>query len=202
MEKGKNKDNLSPDISDDDIFEAMKDIQGYIDITPADLKEIFRCAYRHATERLSRSVKAADIMSRAVYFVRTHTPLRDVAEIMAEKKISGVPVLDNAESVVGIISEKDFLVHMGSSDTAHVMGIISACLEGKGCLAAPIRSKKASDIMASPAITVHEESSAFEIIDLFNNKNINRVPVVDRSGKLTGIVSRADILRAQMIKGQ
>lgn len=190
------------EVSDSDIYEAMKDIPGYLDITPADLKEIFRFAYRHAIERLSRSVKAAEIMTRVVYFVRTQTPLRDVAEIMAEKRISGVPVLDETGSVTGIISEKDFLISMGSSDTEHVMGIISACLDGKGCLAAPIRSKKASDIMASPAITVHEESSAFEIIDLFNTKNINRVPVVDGSGKLTGIVSRADILKAQLIRRQ
>jgi len=191
---------LCLEVSDSDIYEAMKDIPGYLDITTADLKEIFRFAYRHAIDRLRRSVKAADIMTRAVYFVKTHTPLRDVAEIMAAKRIAGVPVLDDAESVVGIISEKDFLAHMGNADTAHVMGIISACLEGKGCLAAPIRSKKASDIMASPAITVYEDTSAFEIIGLFNDRNINRVPVVDSSGKLTGIVSRADILRAQLVK--
>jgi len=191
---------LPIEVSDNDIYEAMKDIPGYIDVTPADLKEIFRFAYRHAIDRLSRSVKAAEIMTRAVYFVRTHTPLRDVAEIMAEKRISGVPVIDETERVVGVISEKDFLIAMGNADTAHVMGIISACLGGKGCLAAPIRSKKASDIMASPAITVREESSAFEIIDLFNKRNINRVPVTDSSGKLIGIVSRADILRAKLIR--
>jgi CBS domain-containing protein len=188
------------EISDDDIIEAMKDIQGYIDITPADLKEIYRLAFRHALDRLSRSVKASDIMTRVVYFVRTQTPLRDVAGIMAEKRISGVPVLDEAGGVAGVISEKDFLVRMGAADAAHVMGIIASCLAGKGCLAMPIRSKKASDIMAAPAITVHEDASAYEIIDLFNKKNINRVPVVDNSGKLTGIVSRADILRARLIR--
>lgn len=190
---------FSAEVSDSDIYEAMKDIQGYIDVTPADLKEVYRLAFSHAVERLRRSVKAADIMTRAVYFVRTHTPLREVAEIMAAKRISGVPVLGDAESVVGIISEKDFLVYMGGSESPHVMAIVSACLEGKGCLAAPIRSKKASDIMASPAITVREETSASEIIDLFNTKKINRVPVIDSSGKLSGIVSRADILRAQLV---
>ncbi len=195
-----NNAELPLEVSDSDIYEAMKDIPGYLDITPADLKEIFRFAYRHAVDRLTRSVTAAEIMTRAVYFVRTNTPLRDVAEVMADKRISGVPVLDDAGRVAGIISEKDFLHSLGNSDTAHVMGIIAACLGGKGCLAAPIRSKKASDIMASPAITVHEESSALEIIDLFNTKKINRVPVLDRSGELTGIVSRADILRAQLIR--
>ena len=61
----------------------------------------------------------------------------------------------------------------------------------------PVRGRTASDIMATPAITVLEDTSTLEIMDIFTTKNINRVPVVDGSGKLAGIVSRADILRAQ-----
>ncbi len=200
MEKPENSGNLSPDISDADIYEAMKDIQGYLDITASDLKEVYRHAFRHAMDRIASSVKAKEIMTTVVHTVRMDTPLRDVAELMAENGISGLPVLDDTGRVAGVISEKDFLSRMGASDKAHVMGIIAASLGGKGCLAMPIRSTMASDIMASPAITVHEDTSAFEIIDLFNKKNINRVPVVDRSDKLAGIVSRADILRAQLVK--
>jgi hypothetical protein len=51
-----------PDISDSDIFEAMKEIQGYLDITPADLKEIYRHAFRHARERINRPIKAVEII--------------------------------------------------------------------------------------------------------------------------------------------
>jgi hypothetical protein len=49
---------LSIETSDDDIYEAMKNIPGYLDINPADLKEIYKSAYRHALERISQSVKA------------------------------------------------------------------------------------------------------------------------------------------------
>src|SRR5208283_2996680 len=52
------------EISDDDIFEAMKDMQGYLDITPGDLKEIYKFAYRHAYDRIIKSVMARDIMTR------------------------------------------------------------------------------------------------------------------------------------------
>ncbi len=190
------------EVSDSDIYEAMKDIQGYLDSTASDLKEVYRHAFRHAMDRIAASVKAKEIMTTAVHAVRMDTPLKDVAELMAEKGISGLPVLDDAGRVAGVISEKDFLVRLGASDRAHVMTIIAASLGGGKCLTMPIQGTIASDIMASPAITVHEESSAFEIIDLFNKKNINRVPVVDSSGKLVGIVSRADILRAQLIRQQ
>jgi CBS-domain-containing membrane protein len=197
MAKNDVTDNRCPDISDGDIYEAMKEIPGYLDITPADLKEIYRHAFRHALERVSRPIKAAEIMTRGVHHVRMDTPLKDVAELMARQRISGVPVLDKTGRVAGIISEKDFLSRMGAPDTAHVMGVIAACLEGKGCVALPIRGRMAADIMATPALTVREDTSTLEIMEIFSAKNINRVPVIDGSGKLAGIVSRADILRAQ-----
>jgi CBS domain-containing membrane protein len=197
------KDMVIPvEVSDSDIYEAMKDVEGYLDVTATDLKEVYRHAFRHAMDRITVSVKAKEIMTTVVHAVRTDTSLKAVAELMAEKGISGLPVLDDTGRVAGVISEKDFLARMGASDRAHVMAIIAARLGGKEYLTMPNNSTTASDIMASPAITVHEECSVFEIIDLFNKKNINRVPVVDSSGKLTGIVSRADILRAKLIGQQ
>ena len=186
-----------PDLSDADIYEAMKEIQGYLDITPSDLKEVYRHAFRHALERVSRPVKAARIMTRSVHHVDVDTPLAEVAELMARQRVSGVPVLDGSGRVAGVISEKDFLGRMGAPDTAHVMGVIAACLAGKGCVALPIRGRTAAEIMAAPAITVREDTSTLEITEILAARNINRVPVVDGSGALAGIVSRADILRAQ-----
>ena len=200
MDDQKAYDPVDVEISDDDVYQAMKEIEGYVDITPSDLKEVYRHAFRHAVERIRRSVIAADIMTKDVFFVGTKTPLNEVAALMAEKQISGLPVLDDAEHVAGIISEKDFLSRMGTKDTRHVMGIIAACLGGKSCVALPVRSKTAADIMAAPAITVCENTTTFEIMALFTRHNINRVPVVNGSGKLIGIVSRADIIRAPLIR--
>jgi CBS-domain-containing membrane protein len=197
------KPGFSPqiDITDDDIYDAMKDIPGYLDVTPGDLKEVFRFAYRRALERISSAVKAADIMTTPVHSVRVDTPVQGVAEVMAAHAISGVPVLDQSGKVVGVISEKDFLVRMGAHDAAHVMGIIAACLKGKGCVATPIRTKHAGDIMTSPAVTVTAKATAFEIMELFTVKGINRVPVADEKHELIGIVSRADLIRAKFFGG-
>lgn len=190
-------DRKCPDISDGDIYEAMKEIQGYLDITPSDLKEIYRHAYRHALERVSRPVKAAELMTRVVHHVRVDTPLLDVAELMARQGVSGVPVLDAAGRVAGVISGKDFLSRMGAADAAHVMGLVAACLGGKACAPLPIGDRVAADIMAAPAVTVREDASALEIMAIFSARKINRVPVLDASDRLAGIVSRADLLRAQ-----
>jgi CBS domain-containing protein len=120
---------------------------------------------------------------------------------MADRRISGVPVLAPDKTVIGIISEKDFLSRMGAPDGVHVMSIIAECLKGKGCLAAPIRQTTAGDIMTSPAVTVPEETPLFRIMELFAEKDINRVPVVDSLNVLRGIISRADIIRAPVPRG-
>lgn len=200
MAGGDPTDLQHPDLSDADLLEAMKEVQGYLDITPADLKEVYRHAFRHALERLNRTVTAAQIMTRPVHRVDLGTPLEEVAELMAQRGISGVPVLDPTGRVAGIISEKDFLSRMGPPGRAQAMGVVAACLQGKPCLATPIRGKTAAAIMSSPAITVRQETSAFEILGIINARNINRVPVLDGGGELIGIVSRGDLLRARTIR--
>ncbi len=188
------------ELSDDDIYEAMKDIPGYLDVTPGDLKEIYAHAYHHAFERIACSVRASDLMTRKVHAVNKETPLRDVAEIMAENEISGVPVVDTNRHVVGIISEKDFCAHMGDRRAKSLMQVIADCVKDRGCLAMTIQDQKAEDIMTAPVMTVREDTVLMEITAVLHNNNINRIPVVDPKGCLVGIVSRADIVRASFEK--
>jgi CBS-domain-containing membrane protein len=203
IEKGLNKSPLDMEvcnieISDEDIYEAMKRITGYLDITLDDFKEVYRHAYRHALERIVHSTKARDIMTRDVVCVRTDTLLEDVAEKMGGKGFSGVPVIEEDGRVVGIISEKDFLSQMEVKDTVTFMGLVAACLRGDGCLAISIRGKRAENIMTAPAITVNEDTPVVEIAALFTEKNINRVPVLNDRGNLCGFVSRTDIVKASL----
>ena len=184
------------DISDDDIFEAMRDIPGYLDVTPGDLEEIFFHAYRRAFERIACSSCAVDLMTRNVYTVRRETPLPDVAELMAVHEISGVPVVDTDRRVVGMISEKDFCFHMGGRRSTSLMGVIADCASGRDCLALSIRERRAGEIMTSPVITVHEDTVLLEISAILSENQINRVPVVDGEERLVGIVSRADVVTA------
>lgn len=188
------------EISDDDVYEAMKEIPGYIDITPADFKEVYVKAYRQAVYRLTRSVKAQEIMTREVAFVTADTPLIEVAKIMAAKRISGVPVVDGDHKPVGIISEKDFLSVMGRGGPQTFMAVIYNCLACEDCLARSVQEKRARDIMTSPVVAVTLETSAMEIASLFTRKQINRAPVVDPSGRVVGIISRADVLRSSVVR--
>ncbi len=182
-------------LSDEDIMDAMKSIPGYLDITPGDFKEIFQYAYRHAIERVAQSLAAKDVMTEKVVFAALDTSLKETAARMASHGISGVPVLNESKIVAGVISEKDILYHMGEKKTRSPMEVIYQCLSSKGCVAVSMRTGFAKDIMTSPAITVFEDTSVFEIATIFAEKTINRVPVVDKKGHLVGIVARADIFR-------
>ena len=184
------------DISDEDVWKAMKDINGYLDITPRDFKEVYLFAYRHAIERLSHTGTAGDIMTRTVIYAEKDTSLEDVADQLSRHLISGVPVIDSDKKVVGIISEKDFFAGMGGQKEGTFMGVIAQCLKNKGCIAVSMRKQKAADIMTSPVITAGENTPIFEIAKIFTEKKINRIPVTDDADRLTGIVTRTDIVQS------
>jgi CBS domain-containing protein len=185
---------IALELSDEDIYDAMKQIPGYLDITPADFKEIYGLAFQHAINRLTRAVEAKDVMNRDVVSVTPGTPLQEVSEIMGRHGISGVPVVDESEKVAGIISEKDFLSRMGMQNNITFMSVVAECLIGDGCMAVDIRDKSAGDIMTSPAITVYEDTSIMEVDNLMLKHRINRVPVLNHKDKLIGIVTRTDLL--------
>jgi len=185
-------------ISDDDIYEAMKEIPGYLDITPKDFKEVYHLACQHTLNRIASSIRAKDIMTKQVFSVNPDTPLKEVAELMGKQGIAGLPVVDEHQRVVGVISERDFLSKMGDSETCNFMTVIANCLENKGCLAIPIRAQKAADIMTKPPITIKENATVLEINNVFKEKQINRVPVVDQKESLQGIVTRADVLNISL----
>ncbi len=185
--------------SEDDIIEAMRDISGYLDITPSDFKEIYQIAARHALERLKNSVKAEHVMTTSVITVEEKTPLLDAAKLMAENNISGMPVLDNKQYVCGVISEKDFLKKIIRKDgkiNSSFMSLIAQCLEVSGCLASDIRLLSVNDIMSSPPVTVQKSISIMDVSAIFELRKINRVPVLDSNSKLIGIIARSDLVQA------
>jgi len=118
---------------------------------------------------------------------------------MASSGFSGVPVLDENERVAGIISESDFLKHMGAKN-ASFMSIVAACLMEKGCAAIGIRNGLAADIMSRPVVTIREDVALAEVAAILTRGNINRLPVLDEQGyKLVGILTRSDLVRAHIL---
>ena len=85
-------DSCSPfNISDDDVLKAMKDINGYLDITPGDFKELYRLAFTRAVKRLTNLFKARDVMTKKVFFIQKSISWRLISAIKYEFRNQGIP---------------------------------------------------------------------------------------------------------------
>jgi CBS domain-containing protein len=116
---------------------------------------------------------AKDIMTTRVVTVKPSTPIADAARLLVRRKISGVPVVDEKDKtkVVGILTEADLL-------------------------AAPSGAKTVAEVMRKRVISVAPDTSVDDIAATLVKRKIKRVPVLE-GGKLVGIVSRIDVLRAK-----
>lgn len=116
---------------------------------------------------------AKDIMTTKVVTVKPSTSIADAARLLVRRKISGVPVVDEKDKtkVVGILTEADLL-------------------------AAPAGAKTVADVMKKRVVSVNSNTPVDEIAQILVKKKIKRVPVID-GGKLVGIVSRIDVLKAK-----
>lgn len=184
------------DISESDVIAAMKKIQGYIDISPGDFREVFQVAYNHALQRIKDSLKARDIMIKPAHCVELNMDLIQAATFLADKRFSGAPVIDSSGKIVGVLSEKDFLAKMGLGQPTSFMQIVAHCLNNRGCMATSLRNHSVQEIMTAPAITAGPEMTMGAISALFVDKRINRLPIVDPEGRPVGIVTRTDLVQS------
>ena len=140
-------------------------------------------------------MKVEDVMSTGVVTVRPETPLKDVARILTERRISGMPVVGADSKVVGVISEADVLVKE-SGPTANRGFLVSWLHDSrKAGDALKLEARLAGDAMTSPAITIAPYRSTAAAAQEMLRHGVNRLPVV-RDGRLIGIVTRADLVRA------
>jgi CBS domain-containing protein len=143
-------------------------------------------------------MKARDIMVSPVITVDENETVRDVARLLITKRISAVPVVDSAEKLVGIITEAD-LMHRAETGTERSYSWwLSLFLGDQATAADYVKSHavKVRDIMTREVKTADPDTPIYEIVDLFEENQIKRVPIVGKAGNLVGIVSRANILQA------
>ena len=138
-----------------------------------------------------------DVMTTAVLSVRPDAPLKDVARLLVDHGISGVPVV-NAEGVVlGIVSEADFLIkEQGAEQVRHrpLARLFGESRESRTQLA-KLEAATAAAAMTSPALTIEPSRPMSEAAAIMTTRGVNRLPVV-ADGVLVGIVTRADLVRA------
>ena len=134
-------------------------------------------------------MRVVDVMSAPAIAVSPETPLKEVAELLASSGFSGVPVVDPQQHVLGVVSEADILMKE-RRPLARAWGKQAKRDEAKRA------ARTAGEAMSWPALTIGATARIDAAASMMLDRDVNRLPVVDREGLLTGIVTRADLVRA------
>lgn len=142
-------------------------------------------------------MRVYDLMTRDAIAVKPETPLKEVARLLVEHGFSGVPVVDDDNVVVGVISESDFMLkergreYVPSSALSWLLGETRQVRHEREI----VEARTAGQAMSSPPITIEGRiASIREAAITMAERNINRLPVTE-DGRLVGIITRADLLR-------
>ncbi|MBD2501979.1 CBS domain-containing protein [Anabaena azotica] len=143
----------------------------------------------------------ADVMSHNPIVVKPETPLQEAIKILAERRISGLPVVDNDSKLLGIISETDLMwQETGVSPPAYIMFLDSVIyLQNPLVYERDLHKalgQSVGEVMTKNPVTISPEQSVKLAAQLMHDRNVHRLPVLDDAGQVIGILTRGDIIRA------
>ena len=142
-------------------------------------------------------MRAHQIMTRPVITVTPDTTIAEAANVMLQRRVSGLPVVDRTGKLIGIISEGDFL-RRSEIGTQRKRGRFLRFILGPGKEATDFvheHGRKIAEIMTPEPLTIDEDTDLEEIVELMEKNHVKRLPVT-RGEKVVGIVSRANLLQA------
>jgi len=142
-------------------------------------------------------MRAEDIMTREVVTVRPETPVGELARLFADRGISGAPVVDAGGALLGVVTETDLMRRIAApADPAP--GWLGGLFQDPATLArryAVSHGRTAQDVMTTEPVTLGPDVPIERVARLLEERDIRRVPIV-AAGRLLGVVSRADLLKA------
>jgi CBS domain-containing protein len=138
-------------------------------------------------------MKVADLMTTDVMTAAPDDSLKDVARALAAKRVSGLPVVGSTGQVLGVLSEADILAKEVDGNAR--VSALHRFLEGPS-VDDRFDALTVEEAMTAPPITIEASRPVTEAASKMLTEGINRLPVVDDEGRLVGLVTRADLVRA------
>ncbi len=141
--------------------------------------------------------KIGSVMTDDVVRAEYGTPFKEVARLLADHRISGLPVVDEDEHVIGVISETDLMTRQvltpGSREPGrHFRALLTMTARRQAVKA---KARTAGQLMSEPPVTVHADDTIVEAARTMAERQVERLPVIDEEDRLVGIVTRRDLLR-------
>jgi CBS domain-containing protein len=145
-------------------------------------------------------LKVREIMQTEVITVGPETTVGELADMLAKNKISGVPVVDEQGGVLGMVSEADIILQDADLHFPYYIQFLESVIYLQSVRKFEERFRKAfgskvTEVMSDEVVTISPDASVREAATIMADRKINRLPVTD-GGRLVGIVTRGDIVRA------
>ena len=183
----------------EDYERALQSMDTFMDIEVNDLMTLAERAQYFAGQRATESLKVSRIMSRPVRVVREQATMSDAAHLMVTERISGLPVVDNEERLVGIITEADFLrglgvpAHHPTHNLWQTLEVLFSHLAHHGELEAP--EDPVADHMVRDVVCTSPDQYVDDVIQLMKQHRVKRVLVCSAERRVVGVVTRSDLMR-------
>lgn len=182
-----------------DFQQALQSMDTYMDITVDDLMTLAQRAEQFASRRKTSAIGVSQVMSQPVRTVHPKTPLAEAAHLMVSERISGLPVVDDAGTLVGIITEADFLralgvpAHQPHHTLWQTLESLFSHLMHHGELETP--NAPVTEHMVKKVVCVHPEQDLHDVIDVMKRNSVKRVVVCDDKHQVLGMITRSDLVR-------
>lgn len=190
------KQPAQPELQPEDFKNALQEINSFIDVTLEDLMQINQLANKFAGLRQTEQLYVRDIMTTDVATVTAETSLRDAARILLELRISGLPVVDESNKLIGLVTEADFLSAMGIPfhHPAHNLWQTLESMFSHHPSSVNVASTVA-DITSQQIITLHSDNNLHDVIDSMKRNHIKRLVVTNEQQQVEGIITRSNLMK-------
>ncbi|HBI82627.1 MAG TPA: hypothetical protein DDY24_02765, partial [Alcaligenaceae bacterium] len=181
-------------ITHPDLQSAMKKLDTFVDVQENELIQIYRLAVDHAFER-NVGLTCGDIMSRDLITVNFGTSLEEAWSQLRKHKVKALPVVDNFNTLIGILTVADFLRQMDDTTSAGVAIRLQGLLKRTSGPTSE-KAEVVGQIMSSKVYTAQTDTPISEILRHMTDHSIRHVPIIDDRKKIIGIVTQSDLLGA------
>lgn len=174
-----------------DLDLALKHYNEVLDISRADLEGLLHLAGKAAFQRTLGELRCSHIMSAPVHAVEPGVPLKQAWALMRRERVKALPVVDPAQRVIGIVTVADFM-RLAHLDLQEGLGQrLRSLVRGR-----PGQPTAVRELMSQPVQQARADQHVMDLVPLFSEAGHHHIPIVDEGGRLVGIITQTDLVKA------
>lgn len=182
-------------INQDDLHNALKQMNTYLDITENDLNAVYKMAGMQSYRRKMGEITCADIMSKDLVTVEYGTELEEAWALLRYHKVKALPVIDPARRMIGIITLVDFLKRADLKTYETFQDKLVKFIRRTPGMTSS-KPEVVGQIMAAPVYTAAQTAHIVELVPLLSERGLHHIPIVNAERRLVGMVTQSDLVAA------